>query len=848
MSDALVSDTIERLRLTLADRYAVDREVGRGGMATVFLAHDLRHDRRVAIKVLRPELSASLGAGRFHREIEIAARLQHPNVLALYDSGDADGLLYYVMPFVEGESLRDRVDREKQLPLEDAIRLIREAADALGYAHAHDIIHRDIKPENILLSDGHALVADFGIARAVTAAGGQKLTETGMAVGTPYYMSPEQGMGTDQVDARSDVYSLGCVLYELLAGQPPFTGPNPMAVLARHSLEAVPSLQIVRQTVPDEVEAIIVKALEKTPADRFRSMQEFSESLRDADYSRVTRRTTARMIPTVELPVTKPPERRRVTPLRIALAALVVALLAGGGYAALRARHAAAAAPAAPALDPNRIAVLYFHDQSGTDSLQYLADGLTDALIHELSQVKVLRVISRNGVAPYRKADVAPDSIARALKVGTIVSGTVAQSAGRLRVNVALVNPATGEEIGSKTIERPRAELFALQDELSRDVSQFLRQRLGREVAALESRAGTRDVAAWELVQQAQHLTDAADSLAGAGDSAATEDRLRRADSLLARAQSADESWITPVVARGWLAYKHTRLSGAIERTYYDTWFTRGLDFAQRALTMQPKDADALELRGTLRYWRWILNLAPGAEAAKLFSDAEADFRASVAANPAQAGAWNALSHLLMAKSETAEGKLAALRAYEADPYLTNANATVWRLFQASLDLEDGPEANRWCQEGQRRFPGDARFAACQLWLFALKDTRPDIPKAWKLADEYVQLSPADLKPYRKLEGGMLVAIALARAGLADSARAVAIHSRGDATVDQTRDLLYIEAIARNILGDRDDTIRLLQTWVATNPQRQESIAKDQSWYFRNLVNDPRYKALAGGS
>ena len=274
---------IDRLRSALGDRYILERQAGEGGMATVFLAKDIKHERSVAIKVLRPELSASLGGDRFLREIRVAATLQHPNILGLYDSGETEGLLYYVMPFVEGESLRHRLDREQQLPLHDALRITREAAEALQYAHEHNIIHRDIKPENILMLGGHALVADFGIARAVSEAGGEKLTQTGMAMGTPYYMSPEQALGSDRVDARSDVYSLGCVLYELLIGQPPFTGPNAMAIMARHSMEKVPSLQVVRSSVPDEVEDIVLHALEKTPADRFQTMQEFVEALNEAE-------------------------------------------------------------------------------------------------------------------------------------------------------------------------------------------------------------------------------------------------------------------------------------------------------------------------------------------------------------------------------------------------------------------------------------------------------------------------------------------------------------------------------------------------------------------------------------
>ena len=291
-----MADVLEQLRAALGDRYEVDRLVGEGGMATVYLATDLRHGRKVAIKTLRAELAASIGADRFLREIRVAANLQHPNVLGLYDSGEANGILFYVMPFIEGESLRARLNREQQLPLHDAVRITREAAEALAYAHEHGVVHRDIKPENILLQNGHALVADFGIARAVDAAG-EKLTQTGMAVGTPHYMSPEQSLGADHADGRSDIYSLGCVLYELLAGQPPFDGPNSRAILARHAMEQVPSIRIVRQSVPEELEDAVLQALEKTPADRFQKMSELADLLADLEPTLATRRTASRGVP-----------------------------------------------------------------------------------------------------------------------------------------------------------------------------------------------------------------------------------------------------------------------------------------------------------------------------------------------------------------------------------------------------------------------------------------------------------------------------------------------------------------------------------------------------------------------
>jgi serine/threonine-protein kinase len=320
---------LARLTTSLSGRYRVEREVGSGGMATVYLAHDARHERRVALKVLRSELAAVIGAERFLNEIKTTANLQHPHILALFDSGEVDGTVFYVMPYVEGESLRDRLNREKQLPVDEAVRIAREVADALDYAHRHGVVHRDIKPENILLHDGRAVVADFGIALAVSRSEGvTRMTETGMSLGTPHYMSPEQAMGEREITARSDVYALGCVLYEMLAGEPPFTGPTAQAIVARVVTESPRSLTSQRSTVPSHVDHAVRRALQKLPADRFQSAAQFAEAISSA--GAVTPGTGERR----EVAASRPQRvfRNPLLPWAIAtaLAIAVVALMARG--------------------------------------------------------------------------------------------------------------------------------------------------------------------------------------------------------------------------------------------------------------------------------------------------------------------------------------------------------------------------------------------------------------------------------------------------------------------------------------------------------------------------------------
>ena len=411
---------LERLRAAIADRYRIEEEIGRGGMGTVYLAEDLKHARKVAIKVLLPGHGPGYEPQRFLREIRIAARLSHPQILPVHDSGESEGLLYFVMPYAGCETLRDRLNREGALPIDVALRISRAVALALDYAHRHNVLHRDIKPENILLQEGEPVVADFGVATAISAAGGDNVyvTDGGFAVGTPAYMSPEQASAERDLDGRSDLYSLACVLFEMLSGKPPVAGSGPRATMARHAIEPPPLIRTLRPNVPLAVELALQRALSKAPAERFSTMADFCD----------------------------------------ALVAAPAAVPSGEGRRA--------------------IAVLPFVNSSADPENEYFSDGMTDELITALSKVEGLQVASRTSVFAFKNLREDVRSIGARLNVSAVLEGSVRKSGNRLRITVQLIGVADGRTLWSERYDREMADVFVIQDEIAGTIVRTLRSTL----------------------------------------------------------------------------------------------------------------------------------------------------------------------------------------------------------------------------------------------------------------------------------------------------------------------------------------------------------------------------------
>jgi len=787
-------------------------------MATVYLAQDRKHHRLVAIKVLKPELAATLGAERFLREIETVARLQHPHILSVFDSGETAGHLWFTMPYVEGESLRQRLDREKQLPVDEALRIAIDAARALDYAHEHGVIHRDIKPENLLLTkDGITLVADFGIARAL-GEGWERLTDAGVAVGTPNYMSPEQAGGDLSLNARTDVYSLGCVVYEMLAGEPPFTAKSMQGLLAKHMQAPVPNLRVVRPTISAKQQQVLETALAKVPADRFTSAGEFARALEMSASSAGAARQSWR-------------QRAVVLGVITVMFPIVVLLVRNG----VLAQNAGRERPTpGTGRDPPRIAVLYFDDRTPDSSLRVFADGLTEELIHELSGVNAFRVISRNGVKPYRDRQVSFDSMVAALNVTTVVDGSVRRSGDRLLVRVDLIDARSDTYVDSMSLERPMTDFSTLEREVAQQVAGALRRQIGQEVRLRGTMSAAVSGPARELVLRAQRARDDAEVLGGPPhleDLRTALQALRRADSLLALAQMAEPRWLRPVIERGWVALQ---LAGLLRSGKRVAMLEEGMSYAEAAVRRAPQSAEALELRGTLR-WRLVTELEAARPDPDRLQKAEADLRAAVDRDGTLAGAWATLSYLLQAKGSFAEAAMAAQRALREDAYMTEAREVFLQLFYSELMLGDFAQAAKWCRRGRLDSPNDWRFLECELTLLRHNiRAKPNPDRAWALVQELGQLDPADKAraaghPYNPIYRRIVAATISARAGRPDIARTeLARATRATAGDSSLRlDLAYDEAYLRLVLGERQRAEDLLRRLIDARPVLRPYLARD---------------------
>ena len=696
-------------------------------------------------------------------------------------------------------------------------------------------------------------MADFGIARAVED-GAQQLTQTGMALGTPTYMAPEQGMG-EKVGVTADIYSLGCMLFEMLAGEPPFSGKNASAILAKHVMEQVPSLRIIRQSVPEDVEYAIFCSLGKSPADRPQSAAAFAALLvaapmpAGATSTRMmtmrhttARRTNSGMTSAFGVAAPEPtPLWKRPMVLGVALLVLV-----GGAFGAYKLTAGAKPAPLADSggLSKKRIAVLYFQSNGPGDSLATLADGLTEALIENLNTVPSLAVISAGGVEQYRGDNATePADIAKALNAGTLVKGTVEKKGDKIEVVIRLLDGNSGADFGDrKSFTVDGRNFAAARDSTAREVATLIQEGIGLEVLLKQQRQATSNNDAWLLVQRAERLRKSAASTKG--DSTKLLIRAQ-ADTLLAQAEALDPKWPEPIIGRARLAYETSRRNA--DPLDAKAPIDVGLAHINRALAMQPQDPNALELRGNLQYWRYLVKVDAEKEKQQaLLTAARADLERVTELNPNQAGAWASLSHLYYFIPEVPPLDIyqAAEKAWNADAFLSNAQTVLNRLVLASYDLEDWTKANRWCDEMQRRYPASAQAPRCQLYLMTSRAKEPDVALAWKLADSIAAMAPKPAQQFERFKSDLLVAGVLARAGQNDSAKRVVDRSRGNPEVDPNLELPQYAAFVSVLRNDTTAALANLKVFLSKDDDRRKAIQAYVGWWYRPIEKAPGFQKL----
>ncbi len=828
-----MSVQVQQLREALAERYELVQEVGRGARAVVYLARDLKHDRPVAIKALLPEFSASIGAERFLKEIGIAAKMTHPHILPLFDSGQTEGGPFYITPYVEGQSLRDRIRVAGRLPVSDAVNLACQVADALEYAHKKGVVHRDIKPENILLEEGKAVVADFGIARALTVAGADTLTATGMALGTPQYMAPEQAAGEQDIDGRTDLYALGCVLFEMLAGEPPFRGPTARTVIAQQLSQPPPSLLALRPEIPIWLDRAVLRLLAKDPEDRFETAGRLTAELAVHSGSGLdaVSGSWARWLYRLRR------KRRPVLAVALSLGLAVVGavyLFLLPGLGPRTAQH-----------DPaplTSLAIVPLQDLSEADHA-YLAKGLADHLTHHLGSLQPLTVVSAATMREYARTGLPLDSVVARHGVGTIIGGTLLATDREIQVLMELTDAVTGIRFaGTGPLRRPRGELPLLLEELTDDVARLLRRRLGGELALRSLAAATECSECLDLLFRAREMQGQANSLIRAGDVEEARRTLSRADSILVSVELLDPDWMEPVLERAWIETIRARRFTSRPGSYDVVACSEGLDHVQRVLNREPSNAAALELRGMFRYYL-AEDAEDPAERPRLWLAAQEDLERAVQMDRSAAMAWSTLSQIHYDDGRLEQAKQAAENGLAADAWLFNDSNLMIHLCQVSLELGELEEAEHWClDEGRRRFPDRPGFVSAELILLTFwEEWAPDGDRAWALADTLVQLFAPHRQEAVRPGVWMDVASVLARSGRPDSARAVIQGARAMAPSEDPV-LDYREAHARLKLGEREEALRLLESYLAARPDRRARIARD-SW-FKPLRQDSTFQRL----
>jgi len=668
----------------------VERELGGGGMSRVFLATEVQLDRQVVIKVLPPDLAAGLNVERFRREIQLAAKLQHPHIVPLLAAGSADGLLYYTMPFIEGESLRTKLTRQRELPVTEAIRILVDVADALAYAHAHGLVHRDIKPDNVLLTGKHAVVTDFGVSKALSSATGEaSITSVGVALGTPAYMAPEQAAADPAMDHRADIYALGVVAFELLAGHPPFTGASAQQVLAAHITEPAPPVSQARAAVPPALDMLIRRCLEKRPADRPQSAAELLGALE------VLATPSGGMPPTSGLAGIAVPTPAGNRGWRVALGAAAVLALVAAGFLVFRGHAAAGATPT--------VAVLPF-DALGSDSGQALADGLQDDILTQLTKIGALQVISRSSVLEYRHTSKPIRQVGRELGARALLEGQVQRIGQRLRVNVQLIDAGRDRQLWANTYDRDLTaqDIFTIQDSIAQNVAEALRVQLTPVEAAAIAEAPTSNLEALDYYHRGRELWTERGS---AGPDTLAPRAFERAVALDPRFAAA---WAGLADARSWQIRQYTA---------YDT--TGARQALDHAAALAPDAPESQLAQGYYAYY------AKGD-----FGDALEHFRAVERARPSDAEAVAAVGYILRRQGKMDDALAYERRVMTLDPRDAGA---LWDIGGSYNQLRRWDDARQVLERALILVPD---YEAARGWLFQTYVGRGDTAGARIFAQE----------------------------------------------------------------------------------------------------------------